>query len=73
MQSCKRLVENVKFFKNLPINLMNRIITSLKTEIFLTNDVIVRATTSGDCMYFISTGTVAVYTKTGQEVRKTIL
>lgn len=68
MHSCKNLVENVNFFKNLPMTLLIRIVSCLKSEIFLDNDVIIKANTVGDCMYFISTGTVAVYTKSGREV-----
>lgn len=69
MHSCRKLVENVGFFKNLPLSLLLRIVSCLKTEIFLVNDVIIKANTPGDCMYFISTGTVAIYTKSGREVR----
>lgn len=68
MHNCKMLVENVNFFNNLPTNLLIRIVTSLKTAIFLANDVIIKAKAQGDCMYFISTGTVAVYSKSGREV-----
>lgn len=68
MHSCRKLVENVTFFNNLPISLLTRIVVLLKSEIFLTNDVIVRAKQSGDCMYFIASGTVAIYTNSGKEV-----
>lgn len=68
MHSCRKLVENVTFFKNLPFMLLARIVALLKSEIFLANDIIVRANQPGDCMYFISTGTVAIYTSTGKEV-----
>lgn len=68
MHTCRKLVENVAFFKNLPITLLVRIVSCLKSEIFLPNDVIVKGGAVGDCMYFISTGTVAVYSKTGVEV-----
>lgn len=68
MHSCRKLVENVAFFKNLPMPLLMRIVASLKLEMFLVNDVIVKVSTLGDCMYFILTGTVAVYTKSGLEV-----
>lgn len=70
MHSCRKLVENVAFFKNLPMQLLLRIVSSLKSEIFLVNDCIIKVGTKGDSMYFISTGTVAVYTKTGSEVHK---
>ncbi|KOC66239.1 Potassium/sodium hyperpolarization-activated cyclic nucleotide-gated channel 4 [Habropoda laboriosa] len=68
MHSCRKLVENVTFFNNLPLSLLGRIVALLRSEIFLTNDVIVRANQPGDCMYFIATGTVAIYTNSGKEV-----
>ncbi|XP_072397737.1 potassium/sodium hyperpolarization-activated cyclic nucleotide-gated channel 2-like [Diabrotica undecimpunctata] len=68
MHACKKLVENVTFFRNLPLNLLVRIISCLKIEVYLVNDLIIRVNTPGTSMYFISTGTVAIYTKTGKEV-----
>ena len=68
MHTCRKLVENVTFFNNLPLLLITRIVDILKSEIFLPNDVIVRVNESGDCMYFIASGTVAIYTSTGKEV-----
>ncbi|PSN45113.1 hypothetical protein C0J52_18780 [Blattella germanica] len=68
LHSCRRLVENVTFFNNLPTELLVRIVTCLHSEIYLTNDVIVKGGTHGDSMFFISTGTVAVYTPVGIEV-----
>lgn len=68
MHVCRKLVENVTFFNNLPLSLLTRIVALLKSEIFLTNDVIVRAGQPGNCMYFIATGTVAIYTASGKEV-----
>lgn len=68
MHACRKLVENVIFFRNLPLNLLVRIISCLKIEVFLVNDIIIRANTPGASMYFISTGTVAIYTKSGKEV-----
>lgn len=68
MHSCRKLVENVAFFKNLPLALIVRIVSSLRSEIFLVNDVIVKANTPGNSMFFIATGTVAVFTNSGREV-----
>jgi len=68
MHVCRKLVENVTFFSNLPLSLLTRIVALLKSEIFLPNDVIVRANQPGDCMYFIASGTVAIYTGSGKEV-----
>ncbi|XP_045468666.1 potassium/sodium hyperpolarization-activated cyclic nucleotide-gated channel 2-like isoform X1 [Harmonia axyridis] len=68
MHSCRQLVENVAFFKNLPLNLLVRIVSCLRGEMYLMNDVIVRANTPGDCMYFIASGTVAIYSTSGKEI-----
>lgn len=68
MQTCRQLVENVEFFRDLPLNLLIRIVSCLRSEIYLTNDVVVKAKTVGMSMYFISSGTVAVYTASGKEV-----
>ncbi|XP_048509724.1 potassium/sodium hyperpolarization-activated cyclic nucleotide-gated channel 4-like [Athalia rosae] len=64
----RKLVEKVTFFKCLPESVVSRIAMSLRTEIFLTNDVIIKAGTTGDSMYFIASGTVAIYTSLGKEV-----
>ncbi|XP_053597982.1 potassium/sodium hyperpolarization-activated cyclic nucleotide-gated channel 2-like [Microplitis demolitor] len=68
MHACRKLVENVAFFNNLPVGLLTRIVGQLLPEVFLTNDVIVRANQPGDCMYFIATGTVAIYGLSGTEI-----
>lgn len=62
------LVENVSILQDLPENIVSEIVAHLKSEIYLPNDVIIKAGTLGDCMYFISSGTVAVSTPTGSEV-----
>lgn len=68
MHSCRKLVEHVTFFKNLPMQLIVRIVSSLTIEIFMVNDVIVKVNTPGTCMYFIASGCVSVYTRNGYEV-----
>ncbi|XP_011307578.1 potassium/sodium hyperpolarization-activated cyclic nucleotide-gated channel 1-like [Fopius arisanus] len=68
LHSCRRLVENVILFRDLPDETILAIVTSLKFELYLPDDVIVKAGTQGDCMYFLNNGTVAVFTPTGQEV-----
>lgn len=52
----------------LPPHIVSEVISSLKSEVFLPNDIIVKAGTPGDCMYFLETGTVSVLTKNGKEV-----
>ncbi|XP_065168587.1 potassium/sodium hyperpolarization-activated cyclic nucleotide-gated channel 4-like isoform X3 [Atheta coriaria] len=68
MNTCRKLVEDVSFFKNLPMSLLVRIVSSLSYDIFLTNDVIAKVGTIGNSMYFISNGTVAVYSNHGKEL-----
>ncbi|XP_012522161.2 potassium/sodium hyperpolarization-activated cyclic nucleotide-gated channel 1 [Monomorium pharaonis] len=68
LQSCRRLIENVAIFKNLPKNVLQLIVKNLKFELYLPNDVIIKAGTQGDCMFFLSSGTVAVLTPTGKEM-----
>lgn len=70
MHSCRKLVEHVGFFQNLPLPLIVRIVSSLATEIFMVNDVIIKVNTPGTCMYFIASGCVAMYTRNGYEVKK---
>jgi len=68
LQSCRRLIENVAIFKNLPRDVLQLIVKHLKFELYLPNDIIIKAGSQGDCMYFLSSGTVAVLTPTGKEV-----
>nr|XP_046492999.1 potassium/sodium hyperpolarization-activated cyclic nucleotide-gated channel 1-like [Neodiprion pinetum] len=68
LHNSRKLVEKVTLFKCLPEALVSRIAMSLHTEVFLTNDIIFKAGTTGDTMYFIASGTVAIYTSLGKEV-----
>ncbi|XP_029174384.1 potassium/sodium hyperpolarization-activated cyclic nucleotide-gated channel 2-like [Nylanderia fulva] len=68
LQACRRLIENVAIFKNLPKNVLQSIVKNLKFELYLPNEVIIKAGTQGDCMFFLSSGTVAVLTPTGKEM-----
>lgn len=68
MHSCESLIANVNIFKNMPSSVVLKMTNVMKQEIFLPNDVIIQSSTIGDCMYFISSGTVAVYTPSGKEV-----
>ncbi|XP_043521058.1 potassium/sodium hyperpolarization-activated cyclic nucleotide-gated channel 1-like [Frieseomelitta varia] len=67
-QSSHRLIENVAIFKELPKSVLRLIVKHLKFELYLPNDVIVKAGAVGDCMFFLSAGTVAVLTPTGKEI-----
>ncbi|CAK9822346.1 Potassium/sodium hyperpolarization-activated cyclic nucleotide-gated channel 4 [Anthophora retusa] len=68
LQSSHRLIENVAIFKALPKHVLRSIVKNLRFELYLPNDVIVKAGAQGDCMFFLSAGTVAVLTPTGKEI-----
>lgn len=68
LHRCRKFVEKVPFFRDLPFSLLVTIVHCLKDQIFLPNDVIVHGGTVGDSMYFISSGTVAIYTNDGKEL-----
>ncbi|KAL7301338.1 hypothetical protein TKK_0006070 [Trichogramma kaykai] len=68
LHSCKKLVESVEIFHNLPKNILTLVVTHLKRELYLAKDMIIKAGTQGDCMFFLSSGTVAILTPTGKEV-----
>ncbi|KAI4454991.1 i[[h]] channel isoform e [Holotrichia oblita] len=65
---CMNLIKCVPILKDLPPLVRANIVPCLRPEVFLPNDIIIKAGTMGDCMYFIYSGTVAVYTPTGKEV-----
>ncbi|CAB0033857.1 unnamed protein product [Trichogramma brassicae] len=68
LHSCKKLVESVEIFHNLPKSILTLVVTHLKRELYLAKDMIIKAGTQGDCMFFLSSGTVAILTPTGKEV-----
>ena len=73
IQTCERLLDNVTIFKGLPFSIVLKLTERMTAEIFLPNEVIVKAGTLGDAMYFISSGKVAVYSSGGKEVRNFLL
>ncbi|CAH1367908.1 unnamed protein product [Tenebrio molitor] len=65
---CSKMVQNVSFLANLPSYLLQQVVINLKPEIYLPNDIIIKAGSVGDCMYFLGSGTVGVWTPSGKEV-----
>lgn len=65
---CSKLVQSVNLLDRLPHKQLEQIVTSLKAEIYLPNDIIIKAGSVGECMYFLASGTVAVWTPSGKEV-----
>ena len=66
------VVGYVTLLDDLPPDIVKKIVSSLKNEVYLPNDTIIKAGTHGDCMYFIISGTVAVSTPTGKEVTSSL-
>lgn len=62
-------MNNVQIFQSLSRELVEEILHYLRPEIFLPNDLIVKAGADGDCMYFLASGTVAVISPSGKEVK----
>ncbi|CAH2002947.1 unnamed protein product [Acanthoscelides obtectus] len=61
-------IQRVELFSSLPEDVLQKVVSRLKSEIFLPDEVIVEAGSTGSCMYFIQFGTVAVYTRAGREI-----
>lgn len=47
MHSCRKVVEDVPFLKHLPDDMLVRIVATLRSEIFLPNEVIVKVDSIG--------------------------
>ncbi|KOC70603.1 Potassium/sodium hyperpolarization-activated cyclic nucleotide-gated channel 2 [Habropoda laboriosa] len=63
-----RLISSVELFKHLPETVVIQLSSALRSEIYMTGDEVVKAGTRGEALYFVSSGTVAVYTAVGKEV-----
>ncbi|KAG5892216.1 hypothetical protein JTB14_034766 [Gonioctena quinquepunctata] len=64
----KSHVQKVEFFKDLPDTVLAKLVSRLKSEIFLANDIILTAGVAGNCMFFIYFGTVAIFSPGGNEI-----
>lgn len=67
-EESRHFLEKVEFFRGLPVSVFSKILPCLRVVIVLPNDIILRSGTIGDSMYFISFGTVAVYSSEGKEL-----
>nr|CAI5841130.1 unnamed protein product [Callosobruchus analis] len=61
-------IQRVELFSTLPEEVLQRVVAKLRSEIYLPDDIVVEAGTTGNCMFFIHFGTVAIYTRTGREI-----
>lgn len=72
INSCSHLVSKVPLFKDIPKEILVQIITRLKLEIFFPGDIIIRAGTIGDCMFFISSGAAEIIAESGDVMNRLI-
>nr|XP_050854234.1 potassium/sodium hyperpolarization-activated cyclic nucleotide-gated channel 1-like [Vespula vulgaris] len=63
-----KFINNVPLFQYIPESVMSQLINVLNFEIYLENDIIVKAGEEGDGLYFIASGTVAIYNNLWKEV-----
>ena len=68
MHTCSKLISRVSLFSDLPKNILENIVRSLKSEIYFPGDVLVEANAAGDSMFFIASGSAAVIAAKGSEV-----
>ncbi|XP_068627093.1 potassium/sodium hyperpolarization-activated cyclic nucleotide-gated channel 1-like [Battus philenor] len=68
LHTCFKLVNRLPILEGLPASVVGAVLGCLKPEVYLPNDLVMRAGDTGDCMYFIANGTVAVYSLKGAEI-----
>ncbi|CAB3246975.1 unnamed protein product [Arctia plantaginis] len=68
LHTSRSLIDKVKLFENISPSTVGTILGCLHPEVYLANDLVIAAGDQGDCMYFISTGTVAAYSANGVEI-----
>ncbi|XP_076169153.1 potassium/sodium hyperpolarization-activated cyclic nucleotide-gated channel 4 [Ptiloglossa arizonensis] len=68
LHNYRALINSVELFKHLPETVVAQLVGTLRSEIFTIGDKVIEAGTRGDSLYFIVSGTLAVYNSTGTEV-----
>ncbi|XP_018314248.1 potassium/sodium hyperpolarization-activated cyclic nucleotide-gated channel 2 [Mycetomoellerius zeteki] len=68
LHNYRRLLNDVDLFRNLPEIVVAQFVGAVRSEIFMSNDVLVRAGARGDALYFIACGTVVVYNSAEKEI-----
>lgn len=68
LHTCRKFIESVPIFQHIPSHIQPRIISSLRTEIYLPNDVIAPIGKIGHTLYIIISGTVAVCNEHGDQM-----
>ncbi|XP_030748331.1 potassium/sodium hyperpolarization-activated cyclic nucleotide-gated channel 3-like [Sitophilus oryzae] len=65
---CKTLINSVTIFSKLSPKEVEQVVAYLVPEIFLPNEIITQSGTPAESMYFLESGTVAVFTPSGKEI-----
>ncbi|CAH1104440.1 unnamed protein product [Psylliodes chrysocephalus] len=65
---CKTLITKVAILRHLETHKVSELVQYLIPEIYLAQDIIIQSGSVQDSLFFISSGTVAVYTHSGKEV-----
>ncbi|XP_018348331.1 PREDICTED: potassium/sodium hyperpolarization-activated cyclic nucleotide-gated channel 2-like [Trachymyrmex septentrionalis] len=68
LHNYRRLLNDVDLFRNLPGIVVAQFVSAVRSEIFMSNDVLIRAGARGDALYFIAYGTVVVYNSAEKEI-----
>lgn len=68
LHMCRILIAKVTILRNLKTEKVSELVQYLIPEIYLPQDIIIQSGSLQDSLYFISSGTVAVYTHSGKEV-----
>lgn len=66
--SSYQLIKSVKILSGLSEQIIEKIIDSVRPEVYLPGDILMKAGNTAECMYFLVHGTVATYTINGKEV-----
>lgn len=62
------MMKSVELFKTLSQDIIDDITKNLTLQLYWPDDEIMKAGTTGNHIYFLACGTVAIYTLSGQEV-----
>ncbi|KYM97158.1 Potassium/sodium hyperpolarization-activated cyclic nucleotide-gated channel 1, partial [Cyphomyrmex costatus] len=68
LHNYRRLLNDVELFRYLPEIVVAQFVGAIRSEIFMSNDVLVRAGARGEALYFIACGTVVVYNSAEKEI-----